>query len=327
MYNGATALTWTLSDVDSNYFKTEITQWCNSGGTCSAGSTINFTLKNAINPGWVTSPLTSSLTIQTINNALSGNPVIDQVTSGVQFSPTLTPGVLTNIAVVKDSTTNKVGGATSYTISFTLVTVVPTGGQIKFTLPSYAVYKDSSTSVVWKDAASTAKTWTSSVDSNYNIQTITITDACSSGWSASSALSYTISQVYNPGSTKPISTSFQANSQTSNPYLIDSGTAATTSGFTLVANSFTSVTINLPSGTIIVGDIPEYKFTIVLNNAIPSSGGKLTITFPSQIAVQSAGTCTAVISSTNHVWVVSSTSNTVTVTFNSDAAKGSSLVQ
>ena len=84
--------------------------------------------------------------------------------------------------------------------------------------------------------------------------------------------------------------------------------------------------MNLPSGTIIVGDIHEYKFTIVLKNAIPSSGGKLTITLPSQFSVQSGGTWTAVISSTSHVWAVSSSANTITVTFNSDAAKASSLV-
>lgn len=139
-------------------------------------------------------------------------------------------------------------------------------------------------------------------------------------------LSYTISNVYNPGSTKTISTTFQANSQTTAGYLIDSGTAKTTSGFSLVANSFTSITVNLPTGNIIVGDIPEYKFTVVLKNAIPASGGKLTITFPSQITVQAAGTCTAVISSTNHNCALSSTSNTATITFNSDAAKASSLV-
>ena len=73
--------------------------------------------------------------------------------------------------------------------------------------------------------------------------------------------------MYNPGSTKPISTSFQANTQTSAGYLIDTGTAVSTSNFALVVNSFTSITVNAPTGTIVVGAVTEYKFTIVLKNA------------------------------------------------------------
>ena len=75
-----------------------------------------------------------------------------------------------------------------------------------------------------------------------------------------------------------------------------------------------------------MGEITEYKFTVVLKNAIPSTGGKLVITFPSEISVQATGSCTAVISSTSHICAHSSADNTVTTTFNSDAAVGSSLV-
>jgi len=132
--------------------------------------------------------------------------------------------------------------------------------------------------------------------------------------------------VYNPGSTKAISTSFEANTQTTEGYLIDSGTAVTTSGFSLIVNSFTSINVNSPSGTIVVGEITEYKFTIILKNLIPSSGGQLLITFPSEIAVQSSGSCTASISSTSHTCTKDNGANTVTATFTSDAAAGSSLV-
>ena len=139
-------------------------------------------------------------------------------------------------------------------------------------------------------------------------------------------LLYQISGVFNPGSTKPISTTFSANTQTSDGYLIDAGDSASNNNFAIVVNTFTSVTINSPSGSIVVGQITEYKFTIVLKNAIPSSGGKLLITFPDETEVQAGGSCTAVISSTSHTCAISSTTNTTTVTFSSDAAKGSSLV-
>ena len=137
---------------------------------------------------------------------------------------------------------------------------------------------------------------------------------------------FQIEEVYNPGSTKALLTSFQAQTQTTEGYVIDSGTAGTTNGFTLVSNSFTSVTTNAPTTSIVVGAITEYRFTVVLKNPIPSSGGQLLVTFPSEIAVQAGGTCTAVISSTSHTCALSDSANTVTVTFSSTPAAASSLL-
>lgn len=113
-------------------------------------------------------------------------------------------------------------------------------------------------------------------------------------------MSYEISKVYNPGNTKPINTSFEVNTQTSNAYIIDEGTAVSTANFDLSANTFASIVIVLPSGNIIVGETTTYKFNVTLTNAIPSSGGKLLITFPDEITVYSTGSCTALVSSTSH---------------------------
>ena len=263
---------------------------------------MTFVLQNAVNPGFVTSPISSTVIINTINqNTGLNNPTIDQITSGVQFANSLTPGTLTDIAVVKDASTNKTGQETSYTISFTVVTPIDAGGQVKFTFPSEAVYKSSSEAIVCTEtSSSTTKTCTSTADSNNNVSELVITDACTSACSAGATLSYVITKVFNPGSTKPISTNFQATTQTSAAYVIDTGTAATTSNFALTANTFSSITVNLPTGNIVVGQVTDYQFTIVLTNAIPSSGGELLITFPSEITVLSTGSCTAVISSTSH---------------------------
>lgn len=176
-FSGTTNLGCTLSDVNVTHFTTTITQWCNPGTECTAGSSVNFTLKNAINPSWVVSPLTSSVMIKTANIQLSGNPIIDEITTGIQFSPTLTPGTLTDITVTKDSTTNKVGEATSYNISFTAVTPIGAGGIIKLTLPTSAVYKAASTEVVCKDSALATLACTSTSDGTNNVQTISVTTA------------------------------------------------------------------------------------------------------------------------------------------------------
>ncbi|CAI2359515.1 unnamed protein product [Moneuplotes crassus] len=328
-FNGGTDLSCTLSDTNSTHFQTTITQWCVSGAECAADSTLSFTLVNAINPSWIVSPLTSSVIIRTSNVQLTDTPTIDEITSGVQFSPTLTPGTLTSFSVTKDSATNKVGEQTSWAgagITFTTATAIPANGKIYLTFPSETVYKATSTEVICKDASSDTLTCSSTSDSANNIQTVTITSACTSGCTAGGAISIQLEEVYNPGSTKPVQTNIQAQTQTSEGYVIDSGIASSATGFGLVANSFTSVTTNAPTTSIVVGAIPQYRFTIALKNSIPSSGGKLEIAFPSEIQIQSSGTCTAVIVSTSHICTLSNSANTVTATFSSTAVGGSSLV-
>jgi hypothetical protein len=177
---GTANLVCTLTDVNTTHFKTEITQWCNAGAECAAGSTINFILVDALNPSWVVDPLTSSVEIKTKNTQLSG-ATIDEITTGVQFSPTLTPGTLTDISVTKDLSTNKVGEATSYSISFTVVTAIPSGGQVKLTFPSSAVYKASGTEVTCTNSASSSETCTSTSDASNMVSEILISSACSSG--------------------------------------------------------------------------------------------------------------------------------------------------
>lgn len=109
---------------------------------------MTLVLVNAVNPGYVTDPLSSTVIIETINNQLTDSPTIDEITSGIQFSPSLEPGTLVDIDVTKDAATYLTGEETSYIISFTVVTDIDAGGQVKFTFPSEAVYKSSSQSVV-----------------------------------------------------------------------------------------------------------------------------------------------------------------------------------
>jgi hypothetical protein len=138
-------------------------------------------LKNAINPGWVVSPISSSVMISTKNIQITSIPTIDEIITGVLFTPAVIPGILVDIGVLKDLATNKVGEATHYNISFTVVTVVPSGGQVVLTFPSEAVYKAAATEVVCKNATSTVETCVSVSDSSNNVQTITISTACTSG--------------------------------------------------------------------------------------------------------------------------------------------------
>ena len=109
-------------------------------------------------------------------------------------------------------------------------------------------------------------------------------------------------------------------------YLIDQSSTATFSNTFLLANSLTSITVNAPTGNIVVGATPVYQFTIVLKNAIPQSGGVFTITFPSEFTVSSSGSCTATVSEASHTCVIDSLARTGKITFTANAATVSSLV-
>ena len=326
-FSGSTNLGCTFTDVNSTHFETRIVQWCSSGNECMGGSSINIEFQSAINPLVVIDPVTSSIEIMTLNAAASGTPIIDAVTTGIQFSPAVTTAVLTDIHVDKDSTSNEVSQKTSYNITFTSITEVPENGQVKLQFPDGAVYKASGTNVVCTDisAGSTSMTCTSIVDSENMLSQLLIINACPSGCPSGTTFTYEITEVYNAGSSGAIDTNFRVTTQTSDGYMIDSGSAASTTGFQILAGKFTSIEVIAPSGYIIVGEYTRYALSIELSSTIPSVGGKFVITFPSQIETKT-GTCKSVVGSALHNCVVNTSDNTVTVTFNSDATAGSTLL-
>jgi len=46
-------------------YNVTLTEWCSTTGNCPAGTTLKAEFRNAINPGWVTDPDTSSVNIIT----------------------------------------------------------------------------------------------------------------------------------------------------------------------------------------------------------------------------------------------------------------------
>ncbi len=79
---------------------------------------MSIQIRNAENPGWVTSPDTSSIAIRTTNTYNGANCTIDIVDTGMSFTPSLVPGTLTNVVITKDLATNKVAQTTNYTFGF-----------------------------------------------------------------------------------------------------------------------------------------------------------------------------------------------------------------
>lgn len=101
-----------------------------------------------------------------------------------------------------------------------------------------------------------------------------------------------IKNIYNPGSTKPVTGTFQVDTLTSTFFYIDSGSDTEADNLTLVKNSFVAQSVRLPTAPITVGKTTKYELSLTPKNPIPASPSYLIMTFPGQFAFQ-AGACTA----------------------------------
>jgi hypothetical protein len=194
----------TNSGID--YYKLAVmTNWCS--GVCAKGATLTIVISNVKNPQWFTSPATSSMIIKTLNGA----NLADQVTTGVRFDNELTPGKVTITSVTKDNSTSAamVGNETKFTFVFTPQTDIPSGGKIVITFPENTV--SASATLICATGAGSILSCPSSGNANFAAGTllkVTVTGLCSSGCAGGVEQTIVISKLVNPGSTKPIGTTY-----------------------------------------------------------------------------------------------------------------------
>ena len=74
---GASGSCSNIASSDPLYSNFSITQWCNPSGICPKASEMTILFIDAQNPGWITSPDTSSVQIFTTNTINSVNCNID----------------------------------------------------------------------------------------------------------------------------------------------------------------------------------------------------------------------------------------------------------
>ena len=82
--------------------------------------------------------------------------------------------------------------------------------------------------------------------------------------------------------------------------------------------------LSSPSGTIQVGHIVTYTFAIGNLNAIPSTG-KIIVTFPSTVQIQSSVTCTVTTTGGAQTCAVDTTNQKITATMTSDVSAGDTI--
>lgn len=296
-----------------------------SSTDCAASTTFTLKLANAKNPNYINSPLTNSIEIYTQNQISSTWLTVDQVTSGVYFTNTCTPGTLTSTSLTRGGSA-LTGGIASYTITFTTATVLPKNSVAVVSFPSATIYSGTNSVSCTRGGASvTCSSTTNSVDTT-QIDSVTVSSACTSTTcAASTSITIVITNVYNPFSTKPnTNVTFVVQTKTSaSNGLVDQATLTGTA-LSLSPNTLTS-SLLAPTSPIIVGDSTAYTIQMTnQNNKLPKSsdGGSLVVTLPSELKLLST-TCSAQFGSTTLTCSASTSTQKVTVTSSSELARNS----
>jgi hypothetical protein len=250
-FDSATVLSeaYSISEVGSNYILLKRSAQLIGTNTLQLG--------NVINPAYVQT--TDSFTITT---QLSDNKTID---TGTVTGVGITAGALTSVSASATETT--ISAVSSYTFGFTAAHAVEEGGRVAITFD--ADFDLSSVSVGSSDVSGSGTPAIESIDGSV------ISVVLSSGISASTAASLTISNVVNPAYVQTTS-SFSLKTKNSSGAVIDEGSAA---GVTTTAGTLTGISV--VSSSSIAGARTDYTFGFTPAHAV-GAGGYLRIDLNSQ---------------------------------------------
>jgi hypothetical protein len=133
-----------------------------------------------VNAGFIKTPLTSSLRVQTTNVLNSATVLVDQTNQSATFQPSqgLTTGNLNTIAFIKSAALNKVGDPTAWNISFNTATAIPAGGQVVLTFSPKSIYTISGLNISIIDQTFTSQNYQLEFYNGTMISKITVNGVC-----------------------------------------------------------------------------------------------------------------------------------------------------
>ena len=276
-----------------------------SSGQFTAG-TLQWTVGYVSNT-YSTAP-SSSFVIGSYDS--SGN-AIDQKSSGITVTLT-TANTFSSFTVTPSSYVN--GNTGTYTISAQLKNITPSGSYIILTAPSTVTLPSTPSCAVVSGITAVS----CSYESSTSIRAVLTNSATIS---AGSTVSFTISSVKSPGTTKPTS-SFTAFSYTSTGYSIEKKETGITLATTTAA-TISTISISADDPKISVSTAYTISYLPVNTHA---SGTVLFITIPSEFTIGTIS-CSKVSSSLSEsmTCLVNGREITVNSAFSSDVAAASTV--
>jgi len=219
-------------------------EWCSNydsecASCCSAGNTFSVSLGGVKNPLFVNPGITSSVQVYSMNPSRTG--VIDQIVSGLSFTPELVP------QTIEDGVVSRVGDVVAeeitYTFSFTPITPFVAGTKIKYTFPQGAVLlDDEGTDMVCTNTgtsfgnANTPRCQTLEMHSDGSVSAVTIEEMCPSGCTEGVKLQIELSNIENRVNVVAIGSPFSITAYTAEDWVIETGNADQTLLNSLVPN-------------------------------------------------------------------------------------------
>ncbi|CAG9331567.1 unnamed protein product [Blepharisma stoltei] len=282
----------TKSSTSSTYVLT-LTEWCSAydsscNSCCSASTTLIVYIQGVQNPFFYNPSVSSSVEIYTANSDFSG--YIDQITSGVQFTPSLIARTITDAAVIR--TTDTVGLYSTFQLTYTPTVNYVANAVIVLSFPSDVVYfaddsvapQCSNTGTAYGNTNTPSCTYTKNGDGSY--ATISISGMCPSGCTSGQKLAISMGHLQNPNTVAPLNTGYSASVYTSSSYIIEHGTADSSGVNSLITNAITSITATRSTNNI----KSSYTMTIsFVHSTYLSTTGKIDISLPiSMVTIKSS---------------------------------------
>ncbi|CAG9336280.1 unnamed protein product [Blepharisma stoltei] len=292
--NGVTSTsnicTKSSSPADSSTYELIMNEWCSSTDTscsscCSAGKTLTISIGGVKNPYYVNPNLGTTIKIYTLNPDKTG--LIDDVTSGLQFTPALQARTVSDAILNRSDDT--VGEYTVYNLSYTPTIDYMSNAMIVFTIPANSIFAaDNGNSMQCTNIGNSYGNSNTPTCSNYtqnasgSITSITFENMCPSGCTKGVKIVLQVSNIQNPNTIAPFDSSWKIAAYTSAWYIIENGGISTANLNSINTSTISGITATRTNNNIKSSISMAISFNY---STFIASTGYIDITFPIDMVV------------------------------------------
>lgn len=262
--------------VDPKTVELIMNEWCSvsdakCSSCCVAGTNLQITITGVRNPMFINTTVTSQIRIYTYNADMTG--VIDMLTTGGQFQPTLTYRSVSG-SISRSGDTVQLDAILSF--SFTSLTDYISSSTLQLSLPTSLIFISTSLSC---SILGSPVQCSSTLNSDNSVKTLTFS-LCSSLCSANTYFSIKIIGLKNPLTTKSVTGSFTFSVLFSG-YLIESGVLGSSLG-SFQPNVISKFGVSRSSN--VVSAYTTVNLMMQISSKVPA-GGEIELKLPENLLI------------------------------------------